>query len=82
MLESLRKDRIRKSGGKLVFHAEGEVEVDAQGVSRTIPNCDEVVDTDIFHGSMQRMRIQVVFLFVFFFPPRTLFLRFTMFTMS
>ena len=60
LLEQLRKDRIRKSGGKLVFHGEGEVEIDAHGVTRAIPNSDEIVDTDIFHGSVQRMRIQVV----------------------
>ena len=60
MLEQLRKDRIRREGGKLVFHAEGEMEVDSQGVKRPIPNADDIVDTDIFHGSMQRMHIDVV----------------------
>ena len=60
MLEQLRKERVKREGGKLIFHGEGEVEMDAQGVARKIPNSDNVVDTDIFHGSMQRMEIQVI----------------------
>ena len=59
-LEQLRKDRIRNSGGKLIFHASGEVEIDKNGISRPIPHADELIDTDIFHGSIQRMHINVV----------------------
>lgn len=59
-LEILRKDRIRNSGGKLVFHAAGEVEIDKNGVARPIPHADEVIDTDIFHGTVQRIHIDIV----------------------
>jgi hypothetical protein len=33
--------------------------VDEQGTIRVIPNADEIVDTDVLHGSRQRVRIQV-----------------------
>lgn len=35
------------------------VEVDAYGIPRSIPNADEVVDTDLLHGTMQRVKLDV-----------------------
>ena len=62
LLEQLRKDRIKKSGGTLSasMDNDGQVEVDKQGTIRVIPNADDIVDTDIVHGSKQRLRIAVV----------------------
>ena len=34
--------------------------MDEQGAIRVIPNADEIVDTDVLHGSRQRVRIQVM----------------------
>ena len=59
-LEGFRKDRIRRSGGSLKEDNEGQVEVDKQGTIRVIPNSDKIVDTDIVHGSRQRLQISVV----------------------
>lgn len=59
-LEGFRKDRIRRSGGNLKEDQEGQVEVDKQGTIRVIPNSDKIVDTDIVHGSRQRLQISVV----------------------
>lgn len=59
-LEGFRKDRIRRSGGSLKEDNEGQVEVDKQGTIRIIPNSDKIVDTDIVHGSKQRLQISVV----------------------
>lgn len=59
MLEKYRKERLRRIGQKMTKIAE-DVEVDKQGSARVIPNADEVIDTDIFHGAMQRMHINVI----------------------
>ena len=59
-LEGIRKDRIRRNGGNLKEDQEGQVEVDKQGTIRVIPNSDKIVDTDILHGSRQRLQISVV----------------------
>jgi len=59
MLEKYRKERLRRIGQKMTKIAD-DVEVDKQGSVRVIPNADEVIDTDIFHGAMQRMNINVI----------------------
>ena len=59
MLEKYRKERLRRIGQKMTKIAD-DVEVDKQGSVRVIPNADEVIDTDIFHGAMQRMHINIV----------------------
>jgi hypothetical protein len=59
ILENLRRARVKREGGQLILRDNGEVEVDEQGAIRVIPNADEIVDTDILHGSRQRVRIQV-----------------------
>lgn len=59
MLEKYRKERLRRIGQKMTKIA-NDVEVDKQGSVRVIPNADEIIDTDIFHGAMQRMHINVV----------------------
>ena len=56
-LESLRKDRVRKTGGRMDQSQDGEVEVDKQGTIRIIPNAEQIIDTDILHGSRQRIQV-------------------------
>ena len=56
-LESFRKDRVRKTGGKIDHNQDGAVEVDKQGTVRIIPNADQIIDTDILHGSRQRIQV-------------------------
>lgn len=56
-LESFRKDRIKKTGGRMDQNQDGEVEVDKQGTIRIIPNADQIIDTDILHGSRQRIQV-------------------------
>ena len=51
---------VSDSGGSLKEDNEGQVEVDKQGTIRVIPNSDKIVDTDIVHGSRQRLQISVV----------------------
>lgn len=58
-LETIRKERVRKEGGQIVLRDNAAVEIDSQGRIRVIPNADEIVDTNIFHGSMQRLKIHV-----------------------
>ena len=59
LLEKLRKDRIKKSGGKLTMADSGEVEM-VNGVQKIIPHADTIVDTDILHGVRQRVHIDAV----------------------
>jgi hypothetical protein len=59
-LEALRKERLRVTGARYVAHSEGELDVDMQGQARVIPHADDIIDTDLLHGSQQRIQVQVV----------------------
>ena len=59
-LEVCRKDRIRRAGGRMDQNHDGEVEVDKHGTIRVIPHADDIVDTDILHGSRQRIQVTIV----------------------
>lgn len=57
-LENLRKERIRVEGSESSSNRLGdEVEIDPQGRARTIPGADYVIDTDVLHGSKQRISV-------------------------
>lgn len=58
-LTIMRRERVKKEGGQLQLRDNAEVEIDAQGTIRIIPNADEIVDTSILHGSMQRLKVQI-----------------------
>ena len=58
-LSDLRKARVKREGGKLVARDEGDVEITADGKLRTIPFADDYVDSDVLHGSLQRMKVQI-----------------------
>lgn len=60
MLEELRKERVRRQGGKLYSKDKVEIEIDVNGSRKSIPSIDQFVDTDVLHNSMQRMNVQVV----------------------
>lgn len=59
-LSDLRKSRVKREGGKLVVRDDGEVEISAEGRLRTIPFADSYVDSDVLHGSLQRLKVEVV----------------------
>jgi len=59
LLENLRKERIRMFGSKVVAKLGGESEMDSQGRTRDIPNADYLIDTDVLHGSSQRLQVSV-----------------------
>lgn len=60
MLEELRRDRVKSSGGKLLVKEKLEIEIDASGKRKTYPIPDVYVDTDILHNILQRLHFQVV----------------------
>lgn len=59
LLENMRKERIRLGGSKLVAKLGGESEMDSAGRARDIPNADYLIDTDVLHGSTQRIQVSV-----------------------
>ena len=58
-LVDLRKSRVKREGGKLVVRDDGDVEISADGKLRTIPFADDYVDSDVLHGSIQRLKVQI-----------------------
>ena len=61
LLEKLRHERIKREGGKLTMGLmEEDREVDAIGQVRVVHNADDVIDTDVIHGTLQRLQIHAV----------------------